>query len=330
MTDSQLSTDPRAGFARRLMTRLLLVLFVVFAFAAPAAAQKRIALSFDDVPRRPGAFLTPDERAGRLIEALRRARVRQAAFFVTTGNLERDYGAGGERRIAAYVAAGHVIANHSHSHLWARRTPVADYVADLDRAAAWLRGRPGYRPWFRFPFLDEGRDTRERRDALRLALAQRGLSSGYVTVDSYDWYLEDLTRTAAAAGQEIDRAALRRLYVDAILGAAEFSDRIAVETLGRSPAHVLLLHETDLAALFIADAVAALREAGWEIVTADQAYHDPIAAIEPDSMFLGAGRVAGIANARGRSPRELVPSWNEEADLARLFNERVLHQRAAP
>ena len=312
------------------MTRFLLVLFALVAFAAPAAAQKRIALTFDDVPRRAGAFLTPDERTDRLIAALRRARVPQAAFFVTTGNLERDHGAGGERRITAYVAAGHVIANHSHRHLWATRTSVADYVADLDRAAAWLRGRPGYRPWFRFPFLDEGRDTRERRDALRTALARRGLSSGYVTVDSYDWYLEDLTRAAASAGQEIDRAALRRLYVDAIVGAADFSDRIAADALGRSPAHVLLLHETDLAALFIADAVAALRADGWEIVSADEAYRDPIAAIEPDSMFLGGGRVAGIANAGGRPRAELVPEWNEESYLARLFNERVLHQRAAP
>lgn len=311
------------------MARFLVVL-LLFASAMPAAAQKRIALTFDDVPRRAGAFLTPDERSGRLIAALRRARVRQAAFFITTGNLERDHGSGGERRIAAYVAAGHVIANHSHHHLWASRTPVEDYAADLDRAAAWLRGRPGYRPWFRFPFLDEGRDTRERRDALRTMLARRGLSSAYVTVDSYDWYLEDLVRTAVQSRLEIDRPALRRLYVDAILGAADFSDRIAVETLGRSPAHVLLLHETDLAALFIADAVAALRAAGWEIVGADEAYRDPIAAIEPDSMFLGAGRVAGLAEARGRPRAGLVPSWNEEAHLARLFNERVLHQRAAP
>lgn len=311
---------------RSLNVLVLLALGLLLLAAAPATASKRIALTFDDIPRAPGAFFSPDERTRRLIASLRRARVRQAAFFVTTGNLERPFGEGGERRIAAYVAASHVIANHSHSHFWATRTPVADYVADLDRAAAWLRGRSGYRPWFRFPFLDEGRDTTERRDALRLALAQRGLSSGYVTVDSYDWYLEQLTNQAARAGQRIDRDALRALYVETIVGAAEFTDRIAVETLGRSPAHVLLLHETDLAALFIADAVAALRANGWEIVTADEAYRDPIAAIEPDSLFLGAGRVAGIAAAQGRTPRSLVPDWNEEDHLSRLFNARVLQQ----
>jgi len=312
------------------MRRFILVLLLILLGAAPAAAQRRIALTFDDVPRGRGAFFTPDERATRLIAQLRRARVSQAAFFITTGNLERPDGTGGEARIATYAAAGHVLGNHSHSHLWATRTPVEAYVADLDRAARWLSRRPGWRPWYRFPFLDEGRDTKERRDALRRALAQRGLSSGYVTVDSYDWHLESLTNQAVRAGRTVDRAALRRLYVEAVLGAAEFNDRIAVETLGRSPAHVLLLHETDLAALFIGDAVAALRAAGWEIVSADEAFHDPIAAIEPDSMFLGGGRIAAIANARGREPRTLVPQWNEEDFLTRLFNTRVLHQEATP
>ena len=314
---------------RQLVPALLLALCLLIA-DQPAHAAKRIALSFDDVPRSTGPFLSPDARTRQLIAGLRRARVGQVAFFVTTGNLDRPDGAGGEARIAAYVRAGHVIANHSHSHLWATRTPIADYVADLDRAAAWLRGRDGYRPWYRFPFLDEGRDTAERRDALRRALAERALSSGYVTVDSYDWYLESLAGQAAAAGRAIDRDALRRLYVEAIIGAAEFNDGIARETLGRSPAHVLLLHETDLAALFIADAVAALRAAGWQIIPFDVAYRDPIAAIEPDSLFLGGGRVAGIANAAGRERRSLVPQWNEESYLAREFASRVLHQTESP
>ena len=309
------------------MRLILLFAALLFAAASPAAAQKRIALSFDDVPRAPGAWLTPDQRTVMLIAALERAGVDQAAFFVTTGNLEHPHGTGGEDRIQAYVAAGHVIANHSHSHGWAHRTPVADYVADIDRASAWLQGRPGYRPWYRFRFLDEGRDSAERRDALRSALRERGLANGYVTVDTYDWFIEERVKEAVAAGREVDRDALRDLYVQSIVEASNFADSVARETLGRSPAHVILLHETDIAALFIDDAVAALRADGWEIVTADAAFADPIARIEPETLFLGAGRVAAIAHARGGSaPRTLVSDWTEEENLTRLFNSRVLHQ----
>ena len=310
--------------------RFLLLLFSLLVAAAPAAAQKRIALTFDDVPRAPGAFLTPDQRTPMLIDALRRAGVEQAAFFITTGHLGEPYGAGGEARIAAYVAAGHVIGNHSHSHLWLHRTPTETYVADLDRAARWLSGRPGYRPWYRFPFLDEGRQDPAKRDALRAALRERGLVNAYVTVDTYDWYLENLARDAVRQGKAVDRDALRDLYVESLVALAEFNEQRAVETLGRSPAHVLLLHETDVAALFVADLVAALRERGWRIVTADEAYRDPIAQVEPDTLFLGSGRVAAIAHAAGRPAPELVSEWTEEDVLSRRFAERVLHEAPAP
>ena len=74
------------------------------------------AITFDDVPRQPGAFLSQEERTKRLIAGLRRGGVRQAAFFVNPGFLANPERAGGEERIARYVRAGHVLANHSFSH----------------------------------------------------------------------------------------------------------------------------------------------------------------------------------------------------------------------
>lgn len=309
---------------------VLVALLAAALLAFPAAAKKRIALSFDDVPRQTGAFFTADERTAALIDALRRGGVKQAAFFVTTGNLEKPFGAGGEKRIAAYAAAGHVIANHSHGHKWLHRTPVADYVSDIDQAERWLKGRPGYRPWFRFPFLDEGRRDLAKRDAVRAALRQRGLGNGYVTIDNYDWHADALASAACRAGKRLDMAALRDLYVETLVDTANFYERMAVKTLDRSPAHVLLLHESDLAAMFADDLARALRKDGWDIVPIDAAYRDPIAKIEPDTWFLGEGRVAALAQLKGADPRELVHERTDETVLERLFNERVVSERAPP
>lgn len=304
---------------------LLLGALLLAVVATPAQAQddKRIALTFDDVPRHPGGFLTPDERTAGIIAGLREGGVAQAGFFVTTGNLEKDGGEGGEARIAAYVAAGHVIGNHSHSHSWLWNGDAAAYITDLDKAEAWLAGKPGRRPWYRFPYLDEGRDV-QKRDTVRTALRQRGLMNAYVTIDDYDWAIDDLARKAMEAGRPIDRAALGRLYVETIVGTADFYDRMGRDVLGRAPAQVLLLHETDLAGLFIADLAKALRADGWTIVPIDEAYQDPIARTEPDTTSLGGGRLAALAQIAGRDPGTLVYERTNEEELARLFEDRVI------
>lgn len=316
------------------MTRLLTLLLALVAFAAtPAAAQKRIAFSFDDVPRGPGSFMTVEQRTDRLIAALRRAGIRQAAFFINPGHLQQPWGPGGEARIARYVRAGHVIANHSFSHPSLSAIGAEAYLADIDQASAWLQHRRGYRPWFRYPFLDEG--TRAgpdlaTRDLVRAGLAQRGLLNGYVTIDSYDWYLDNIVNQARNAGQNLDMNALRDLFVRIVVETAEWQDRVARESLGRQPIQVVLMHETDIEALFIGDIVRALRARGWRIATMDEAYRDPIARVAPETRFLGGGRVLAMAAAAGRLPRDIAPPLNEETNIQRLFQEQVLRQGPTP
>ena len=310
--------------------RLILTLLALL-LAAPAAAQeKRIALTFDDVPRAAGARFTPDERTRRLIAGLRRAKVAQAAFFVNPGSLAKPEGVGGEQRIAAYVAAGHVIADHGFSHPRLTTVGAAAYLADIDRSEAWLKGRAGYRPWFRYPFLDEGGRDRATRDAVRAGLAQRGLSDGYVTVDGSDWNMEGQLMLAVQAGKRVDERALRDLYVETMVRSADFSDALARRVLGRSPAHVLLLHETDLAALYIVDLVKALRRDGWTIVTADAAYADPLArAPVPDTPDAQGTLIEMIALEQGVPPPRSYER-NDTRAANRLFATRVLHEKEAP
>jgi peptidoglycan-N-acetylglucosamine deacetylase len=305
------------------MHRLLLTLFLVCLTAFPAHAQKRIALTFDDVPRSAGAFLTPDERTQKLIIALKQAKVRQAAFFLNPGKLADDDGVGGEARIAAYVAAGHVIANHSNTHPHLNQTEAAAYLADIDVATQWLKSRPGYRPWFRFPYLDEGGDDKQKRDAIRAGLKARGLRNGYVTADGSDWHLEALTVQAKKDGKPLDMAALKKLYVTTQMSAVEYHETLARRTLGRSPAHVLLMHETDLAALFLPDFVAELRANGWKIITADEAFADPIAKAMPDVPYSYGTLIGSMAWEKGVEP-PAWPIWIGTATTSFLFDRRVV------
>jgi peptidoglycan/xylan/chitin deacetylase (PgdA/CDA1 family) len=309
------------------MRWLVAALFLLFA-AAPAAADKRIALTFDDVPRGRGAFFTPDQRTIRLIAGLHKAGVKQAAFYLVPGQIGHDDGVGGEERIEAYVAAGHVIADHSFTHPHLNELSVADYMANIDKAEAFLKGREGRRPWFRYPFLDEGQADKAKVAAVRAALKARGLRNGYATVDGSDWYIEAMTADAVAAGKKIDMDGLRSLYVTTMVGAADFADSLALKTWHRQPAQVIVLHETDIAALFIPDLVAALRKDGWRIVTADEAYADPISKLAPNVPSAN-GTLLELAAWEKGIPK---PRWYERNDIdlaKRLFEEQVLHEGPA-
>jgi peptidoglycan/xylan/chitin deacetylase (PgdA/CDA1 family) len=301
-----------------------LIALVLLALAPASAAQKRIALTFDDTPRGVGAFFTKEERSKRLVAALRKARVEQAAFFVNPGKVQAP---GDEAVVDRYVRAGHVIADHSFSHPHLNQLTVADYLADIDKAEAWLKPRPGRRPWFRYPFLDEGGRDKAKRDAVRAGLAERGLTNGYVTAEGSDWNIEKLTVDAKRAGKKIDMAALRDLYVETHVQAADFADALMVKSIGRSPPHVMLLHETDIAALYIADLVKALRADGWEIVTADKAYADPLKNAAPDVPSANGTLTELLAWEKGLP----APRWYERNNITlanQFFAERVLHEKA--
>jgi hypothetical protein len=84
----------------------------------------------------------------------------------------------------------------------------------------------------------------------------------------------------------------------------------------------LLLHENDLAALFLDDLIRLLKDKGWKIISAEEAYNDPIAKEIPDVVFNGQGRVGAIAFARGRKPETLIQRSEDEKYLDELLRER--------
>ncbi|MBL8548845.1 MAG: polysaccharide deacetylase family protein [Hyphomonadaceae bacterium] len=302
----------RAGLSRRAFAAGLLGLGAEPAFAAET---REIALTFDDAPTPDSAALTGEQRTRRLIAALKRARVSGAAIFAIG---EQAHGQG-LARLRAYARAGHVIGNHTNTHRSANRLSTEEFLADVRQADDTLSGLPRFRRWMRFPYLDEG-DAVAKRDAVRAGLREMGYANGYVTVDPWDWCMDYLVRDAVARGDAIDWAIIAEVYADVIVRSANFMDTLARRRLGRAPRQVLLLHENDLAVRCIGRAAARLRAEGWRIIPADQAFADPIAAIEPETLPLNSGRLAALARIAGASAAEVDTGFRNEARLAELLS----------
>ena len=111
------------------------------------------------------------------------------------------------------------------------------------------------------------------------------------------------------------------MYVESLWDSIQFYDGIATEVLGRSPKHVLLLHENDLAAIYIADLVQHIRSKGWKVISPVEAYQDPMAKVERDLVFTKQGRVAALAHDAGISQDKLRHKSESTEYIDMLFDQ---------
>jgi peptidoglycan-N-acetylglucosamine deacetylase len=291
--------------------------------AAVNSNTKRIAFSIDDTPRGQGAFLDLRQRPAMLIKELQDGGVKGAVFFTNPGRISTTNN--GAETIAAYAAAGHLIANHTSNHVPVSTVSPQTFLDDVAKAEEWLKPHKNYRPWLRFPRLDEGRKDLAKRDAVRTGLQRMGLRNAYVTADGWDWFMDSRAKEAKKAGKAIDMDALKKLYIETHLESANFAERLAQRVLGRRPVHMLLLHDTDLAAMYAGDLAKALREDGWEIVSADIAYADPLAKITPNPKFADGTILEMLAWDKDVKGERWFPRNNEPV-ARKLFATRVLHE----
>lgn len=275
-----------------------------------------IALTFDDVPQKSQA-LDAMVRTDKILEALRKNQVFQSAFFVNTVRLDRS----GKKRIKKYAKAGHIIANHSHSHLDLDKVGYNAFLNDFDIADRILSKEKGFKNWFRYPFLHEGRDI-TLRDKVHKEIVKRKYFNAYVTVDNYDWYFDKLYQKAIAENKPIDSEKLCATYSDILWQAIKFYDDIALAIIKRSPKHVLLLHENDSAAICLNSLMRSIRDNNWHIIGIEDAYSDPISLEQPDVLQNNQGRIVSIAILNGYTGVTKHPLENEK-NLEQYFLTRV-------
>jgi peptidoglycan/xylan/chitin deacetylase (PgdA/CDA1 family) len=270
---------------------------LLLGLGAPLFAQSRpkVAITIDDVNWK----LIPEPRRNQAFDRLLTHVEKTQAFLFAVGqNIDS---ATGVKILEAWASAGHSIGNHTFSHkpLIGATIRTDDFEKDVLRNDDILRNRPGFKKWFRFPALKEGR-TREERDRLRQFLAGHGYRNGAVTIDASDWYYSQRMMARLEAAPAFDPNAYRAPYLAHIWSRASFYDQLARDILKRSVTHTLLLHYNFLNALFLGDLMSMFRSKGWEIVGADEAFSDPVFRREPDTVPAGESLIWALAKETGK------------------------------
>ena len=250
------------------MIKYSLFIFLIF---HSLAFSKEISLTFDDAPRYATGYLSGELRAKILIENLKKYKSGPVVFFSVTNQLSNE----GVKRLLRYSNEGHIIANHTNTHPNFNKTSLNDYKNDFLNAHEKLSSYKTFQKLFRFPYLREG-NTKTKLEGMRKILNIHGYKNAYITSNNYDWYIEQLFQKAISVNTKFNFDKMRIFYVNIMMESINYYDQMAIKYLGRSPKHVLLLHELDISALFIGDLIKKLRANGWSIISAKDAYKDEI------------------------------------------------------
>lgn len=262
-----------------------------------SSAKPQIAITMDDPQVKPAYGLSAVEVNRRILDALEKHKIKAGLFVCGMRVDSQD----GKQLLSTWNDAGHMLGNHSYSHLFlhSQKVTLAAYCDDIAKGEAVISGYSQFQKRFRHPFFKEG-DTAEKRDGVRKFLADRGYRHGRATIDASDWAIDDRLTKRVAKDSTADLAPYRKFYLDHLWERAQFYDDLAVKALGRRPAHTLLVHHRLLNALFLGDVLDMFQKRGWEPISAEKAYNDPIYQKQPNILPAGESLVWALAKETGK------------------------------
>lgn len=257
-----------------------------------------------------GPFMTWREANRRLLDTFAQRKLK-VALFVCGMRVDQPEG---QKLLSDWDREGHLICNHSYSHLNFNRAEVTSerFASDFARNEPVLRPYSHRTNLFRYPGLKEG-DTAAKRDSFRAFLKSHGYRNGCVTIDSSDWYVDERMRARLATDSSAGGESYRDYLISHLLDRANFYRQLALDVFGHDIHHTLLVHYRPIEALFLADVMSAFDKAGWDWINADVAYQDPVFVREPQILPAGESLVWGLAAESGQFKSRLRYPGEDDA-----------------
>jgi peptidoglycan-N-acetylglucosamine deacetylase len=264
--------------------------------------ERSLAITIDDPNTTEQPLFSWQERADHILATLDKYHLK-AALFVCGKRVDSD---DGRTLVKKWDNAGHMICNHSYSHLYfnAPKMPLEIYADDFRKGDEQIKGSSNYTKLYRYPYLKEG-DTAQKRDDFRALLASNGYRNGAVTIDASDWAIDDRLKARLKQDPKADTTPYRDFFIRHMLDRADYYDKLSIEVLGRSVKHTVLLHHTLLNSLYLGDLIEAFRQRSWKIIDAKEAFADPVFLRQPKTLPAGESLLWTLAKETGRYETKL-------------------------
>jgi peptidoglycan-N-acetylglucosamine deacetylase len=240
----------------------------------PADSAPMIAITIDDLPVHspypPG--LTPLQVNRQMIAALSAAHMPVTAF-VNAANVTDS---STMQALGEWRAAGFVLGNHTWSHPHLSELTIPQFEEELTKGEPILSklGAGTDWRWFRYPFLDEGKDEAQRV-AAREILRKHGYRVADVTTGFSDWAWTPAYARCTAKHDSAGVTQLERMYLAAARQSIVDDRETARKLYGHDIPYVLLMHVSAMSAHMMPQVIRIYRDAGYRFVSLSKAESDP-------------------------------------------------------
>jgi peptidoglycan/xylan/chitin deacetylase (PgdA/CDA1 family) len=255
----------------------LVALMLASCAGVPASGPRpEVAITIDDLPVHapypPG--VTPTQVNEQMIAELKAGGVPAIGFVNGIGTEQHPETL---QVLPEWTAAGLLLGNHTWTHPHLSQISLQQFEDELmkgDPPLARLGGASDWR-WFRYPFLDEGKDEAQRT-AARQVLAKHGYRVADVTTSFSDWAFTGAWARCNSANDKTAEAELERMYLNAAKESIVVARGTAHALYGRDIPYVLLMHISAMSAHMMPQVIQLYRNAGFRFVTIQQAESDPV------------------------------------------------------
>jgi peptidoglycan/xylan/chitin deacetylase (PgdA/CDA1 family) len=256
-----------------IMKKLCQIFFILLSHFCLDAVD--IALTIDDYPMEDGLFFSAKHRTQAFIEALEK-HCCKAAFFCIGNNCT---GERGSDLLLQLDKSGQFLCNHSMTHGHLSSQSLDEFEKEIQQVHSILSPYKNMRTWYRYPFLDYGHriplgGSYDKAFRSLQILNNLGYSEGYVTINTFDWYINQKLSEAIKQGFSVNYKALKELYIEQLKSWCDYYINFYEKMFPEKITHTLLLHANDLNALFLYEIITMLKDSGWSIVSPEQAFSD--------------------------------------------------------
>lgn len=281
------------------IARMRVLIPFLILLSMTAQAQKRMAVTIDDLPTVSNYYTTPAGRlhlTQRLLSHCTTFQVPAIGFVVGSflrANAQPD--SNQLRLVSMWLDAGLELGNHTYAHkdynLVSFEELKADVINGEQLVKNFVQQRGKSFRYFRHPYLRKG-DTQAKKDSLESFLRQRGYQEAPVTIDNSDWLFSQAYDNALLLGDTALAAEVGRRYVTYMGDYVAYYEAQSDSLFGRQIPQILLIHANTINADYLGKLLARLKQRGYSFVSLHEVLTD--AAYRSPDRYYGKGGISWL------------------------------------